>query len=290
MVEEKESGELLDRVTRDVNELPSLPFIIMQIIKLLDDPKATVNDLQQIIGRDQALAAKVLRLANSAFYGFSRKIATLSEAVIILGFNTLKSIAFAASAYKVFNKKLTGYSLEHGALWKHSMGTAMGARMIAKKAGLKDVELAFVSGLLHDIGMLILNYYVNEKAVEVYKVIEEKNINFVDAERDVFGFDHCTVGSRVAMKWRLPEILQEVLLNHHRPGNAKQNQLLVNTVSVADVVCYKSGLGLKGNGFNYSIRQDVLNQVNLTKNDVDEITEIVSKLSSEFEQMFGEQV
>ena len=140
-----------------MRNLPTLPLIVTRLLELIEDPGSAIQDLQEVISMDLALTAKVLKLANSAYYGYPREISTLTQAVIVLGLNTIKSLVLAASAYNIFYKELPGYKMARGGLWFHSFLTASFAKMIAKKKVPAAQETAFIAGLLHDMGKQVMS-------------------------------------------------------------------------------------------------------------------------------------
>ena len=152
----------LEAIVEAVNDMPALPHIVLKVMELTEDPNATAQDINAVLNQDQGMTAKVLRLANSAFYGFPRRIATITDATLFLGFKTVRSIVMAASVSDILSKEMTGYALAPGELWRHSQCVAMAARHIAKKNKSALVDLAYTAGLLHDIGKVILNDMVKE--------------------------------------------------------------------------------------------------------------------------------
>ena len=142
----------LESIVEAVNDLPALPQVVVQVIKLTEDPDSTAQDINYVLNQDQAITAKVLKMANSAFYGFPRRIGSVTDAIIMLGFRTLRSIVMAASVSDILNKEIEGYALEYGELWRHSQCTAMAARLIARKSKFAFLDLAYTAALLHDIG------------------------------------------------------------------------------------------------------------------------------------------
>jgi HD-like signal output (HDOD) protein len=154
---DKESDQLWDKIISESENLPVLPDIINKVLQEIDSETSNPDSFQKIISQDPVLTAKVLKMSNSAYYGFSREISTISEAVLILGMDTLKSLAIAASAVKLLNRDVVGYGLGEGGLWKHSLAAAMSATLIAKQMNIKDAEKYFVAGLLHDIGKILLS-------------------------------------------------------------------------------------------------------------------------------------
>ena len=281
-----DSKVMMDNILKELSDLPSLPAIVSQLIELLNDPEANVKDLQTIISHDQALTAKILRLANSAYYGFSRRISTITEAVIILGFATIKSLAFAASAFKMFNSRFEGYTLNKGDFWKHSLVSALSARIIAHRIKYRELEVAFIAGLMHDIGKMVLSRYVKNSFMEIMRQVTVDKKNFAEAERSVLGFDHAAIGGKVAQKWNLPKTFHEVITYHHQPELSKEEKPLTAIVHVADSLALMMGYGLGVDGLNYPLSREALKTTGLSKNDFKEIIVQVEASVKEIESVF----
>ncbi|MDD3270093.1 MAG: HDOD domain-containing protein [Syntrophomonadaceae bacterium] len=227
----------LDSIIKTVNDLPSLPHLVVKIMQLTDNPHVTARDINEVLSQDQGLVAKVLRMANSAYYGFSRHISTVTDAVICLGFKTVRSIVMAASVNDLLNRELKGYGLNKGYLWKHSQDTAAAARLIAmQNCPDVDCEVAYTAALLHDIGKIILDAPMRDLYAEVLSTASQNNISFYDAETKVLGFNHALAGSRVVERWNLPAELVESIAFHHTPEQAVLNPKL------AALLCFSNAL------------------------------------------------
>jgi len=243
----------LESIVEAVNDLPALPTVVTRVIQLTDDPDSTAQDINNVLNQDQAITARVLRLANSAFYGYTRRINTVTDAVVFMGFKTIRSIVIAASVSDILNQEMAGYALEHGELWKHSQCAAMAARLIARKAKLPTLDLAYTAGLLHDIGKVILNRTMKEAYFEVVEKVGEGEISFDQVENEILGFNHASVGSRVAAKWNLPDQLVEAIEFHHNPDQAVINPKLTAIVHLADAICVAMGIGIGVDGMLYPV-------------------------------------
>lgn len=243
----------LESIVEAVNDLPALPSVVTRVIQLTDDPNSTAQDINNVLNQDQAITARVLRLANSAFYGYTRRINTVTDAVVFMGFKTIRSIVIAASVSDILNQEIAGYALEHGELWKHSQCTAMAARLIARKVKFPTLDLAYTAGLLHDIGKVILNRTMKEAYFEVVEKVSEGEIPFNQVEDEILGFNHAVVGAKVAAKWNLPDQLVEAIALHHDPDHATVNPKLTAIIHIADAVCVSMGIGIGVDGMLYPI-------------------------------------
>lgn len=261
----------LEEIVARVDALPSLPHVVTRVMQLTEDPDSTILDITAILDQDQSITAQVLRMANSIYYGYSRRIATVSDAIILVGFNTIRSIVLAASVSKILKKELSGYVMSEGALWTHSQCAAVFARMLARRAGFKSAELAYTATLLHDIGKVVLNSYLHDTYSEVIARVEESKLPFHLVEDALFGYNHASVGARVAEKWNLPPALVEAIACHHEPGKARENPELAAIVHVADAVTLQMGMGLGVDGLLYPFSSQALDALGLDETDLEEL-------------------
>lgn len=259
-----------EEVAARVRDLPALPTVVTEVLRVTRDPDSSVFDLTEVLARDQALTAKVLRLANSALFGFPRRIATLSDAVVLLGFHTIKSLAIAGSAFSVMDRAVEGYGLERGWMWQHGIAAGAAARFLAKKWRPALAEEAFIGGLLHDLGKIVLDSYVGEAFDEIIKKVRRENKPFASAERDILGFDHAAVGALVAEAWALPGDLVAAVRYHHSPSEATEDTALVGLAHLGNIVALSTGFGVGADGLAAPLDGDVLAQLGLGVGHVEE--------------------
>jgi len=279
-LDEKKSALLWKKVIAEAENLPSLPDIVSKVLEQIDNPNSNPKDFQEIICKDPVLTAKVLKMSNSAYYGYSREIATISEAIIILGLDTLKSLVIAASAYASLSREAEGYGLQRGALWRHSLATAAGARSIAKQIGYKEIEKFFVAGLLHDIGKILLNRYIGKFIDKINTLTKMRDISFDIAEREVMGFNHCDVGAELSNYWKLPDLFYDIAKYHHTPSACTtKNRSLVEIVHIADILSYSLRIGIGKDGAYYKPSEKIFEKYNIDKKTRDKfITKIHTSL------------
>jgi HD-like signal output (HDOD) protein len=239
-------NERYRRFIEQIDNLPSLPSIVSRLIQVVNSPDTSADDAAKLIQKDPALTTKMLRLANSAFYGIPRSISSVSSAVVILGFNTIRSLVLSASVMKMFSgSKKPAFDKDR--FWKHSIVCALAAKTIVRQfinIRMMDPESAFCAGILHDIGKLIFSEFAGEDYQEVCKFAQTNNVSLLDAERQIFGIGHSDIGRILADKWALPLDLEYALVYHHEPKNSDNLLDLVTTVHVADILTHQVGLGL----------------------------------------------
>ena len=275
------------RVLKRVNDIPSLPQFVIDTLKKLDDPKSSAQDVADKLSRDEGLVLRILRLANSAYYGLPRRITGVSEAISLLGFKTVKSIVLAASVYKFMDGSFTGYALDRGELWKHSLSVAFASRYLAKRIKGLDDEEAYVAGMVHDIGKIVLNDYVRFGYGIIAKLVEDDQVPFMDAERQVLGFDHAQVGGLIMEQWNLPETYMLAARYHHSPWElpeeSKAHQVFVDVIHVANILCLMLGVGLGADGLQYKIHQESLERLGIADVEVlmSDLVDLMAKVDEE---------
>jgi len=223
----------LEEVLADIRQLPSLPAVVGELIRTLDNESAGVDQLAEGIAKDQSLAARALRVANSPFYGIQHKVASIHDAIVILGFRAVGSLVTAASVTGFFSPpKSIPFDLTR--FWRHGIGAALCARALARASSM-DAEAAFTAGLLHDIGVLML---VTTRPAHYAVVLAHREANdclLVEAEQAVLGFDHAAAGAALASCWRFPEEVARAVALHHAPDGGMG---LVDVVHVANILAH----------------------------------------------------
>ncbi|HEB55983.1 MAG TPA: HDOD domain-containing protein [Gammaproteobacteria bacterium] len=232
----------INNLDREVRELPSLSVVVSQLLTLLQRDDVAMVELMEAIGRDQGLAVRILRIANSPFYGLSTHIASLNDAGAMLGVHTLYSIVTAAGIMGQF-PPTEDQSFDRLSFWKHAIGVGVCAQVLARHGGL-DVEVAFTSGLLHDIGKLVMAAYFESDFSQVLAYRDQHDCLLRDAEQAVLGFDHTVIGARVARHWKLPEPVTNAIKHHHTLLSVVSP--LSELVHVADILCRALDIGHGG--------------------------------------------
>ena len=231
---------LLQRIVQTTGDLPTLPPVANMVLDKLSDPDASVKQLHEIISRDQSLAARILKIANSSFYGCSRNITKVSDAIVIIGFKSIKSLILTT----VLQDFLKNFGLTEKLLWEHSLGCALGARIIAKTVKFSKIEEAFLSGLLHDLGKVVINLKLPQQmSIIIQDVYNHPGTTFLDIEQKTLGFDHAQVGQLVAQKWNFAEEIDEAIGTHHNPRQAQLMPVLACIIQLADGLANKLEIG-----------------------------------------------
>jgi putative nucleotidyltransferase with HDIG domain len=263
----------MDMLLARVHDLPALPSVVLRVMQLANQSEYSTRELADVIARDPSFSARILKLANSAYYGLPRAVGTISEAVLMLGNHTLRNLALMAATHETMRGAVVGYELEPGQLWRHSLACGLGAEKLASFSSHTDREEAFVAGLLHDVGKMILGLYVGDRMPEIRAYIEENQCSFVEAERAILGFDHAEVGGRIARRWNLPLSLTQAIAWHHEPVQRGQVTPLTAIVHVANICALMAGIGLGADGLGTQVSVAAMQTLHIEATHMEQITE-----------------
>jgi putative nucleotidyltransferase with HDIG domain len=228
-------------VLKRIRDVPALPDVVNQIIVLLGKPTANATEIAKLIAYDPGLTSRVLRMVNSASYGFTRQISSIQHGIMILGFNTVRGLVLSASIFKLMKKDTKTLGFDAQAFWAHSLLTAMLASFVCDTYQIKQKEEAFSGGMLHDVGKLILAQYFMQDYVTVLKQARHLSqptygMGFLKLELKMTGLSHTEIGTHLADKWKLPSALAECVRFHHHPEQATLHPQLVYSVALANQV------------------------------------------------------
>lgn len=261
----------LKKIIMDTKTLPTLPGVINKLNTLSDNDKSSVQEMAKIVSSDQVLSARILRLANSPSYGFYR-VSTISNAMILLGVNVVKSLALSSSIFAIMEK-------DSVSLWEHSLGVGVAANLIARKLGLSECEEIATAGLLHDIGKVIISLKCEEAEKSILKLVKERHIYVFEAEREIIDTDHAEVGAWLAKSWFLPDKLSEPIAFHHDVSLSQTHRIKTAAVHIADVLIKASGFGNSGDAFVPPIQEIAWDTLKLNEQLLSELVdEIEDKL------------
>lgn len=232
----------LDEAIMKAMELPVLPATTQKVLGLMSDPDVSIEKIKRLISNDPGLATKILKVANSAFYGGFRNIQNLSQAILRLGLNAVRNVVVATSMKNVYKR----FGLAEKLLWEQLIGAALASSLIARHTKVSDPEDAFIAGLLHDVGKVVLNNEYPERFAKVMERVYNDNIPFSIAEKEVFAFSQREVGALVVKKWGFPENLELFLKYFDDQEVISKERYMFNLVTIvmmADRMCQKFGMG-----------------------------------------------
>jgi putative nucleotidyltransferase with HDIG domain len=256
--------KVLRHKVESINTLPTVPSVLKRLSTVIEKPRITIVEISAFISNDPALTTKVLKMVNSAIYGFPGRIASVSHATMLLGLNVIKGLLLGVSVFELMQKTMSG-------LYEHSLACAIASRVIAQKKNLKEPEEVSVGGLLHDIGKVILTLEFAQQYENAMKEAEEKKISIFDAEKNQFNATHADVGSWLAEKWRFPRNLIEVIEFHHRPTLAKNAPLETAIVHMADLLVRARGFGFAGENYVPEVNPVAYELLKLSGQDIKDI-------------------
>jgi len=233
----------LARVMERVQQLPALSPVLHEILHSFSNEDVDIATLVNKISRDQGLAARVLRVANSAFYGLSSRVASIGEAVVVLGFHSVRSLVVAAGIINRFPPS-GGTRFDRLAFWRHAIGVGVCARVLAARLG-ENAETAFTAGLLHDAGRLVLDAYFHEEFERILAYHAAADCAMIAAEQETLGMTHTIIGFEMAKQWKFPSSIQSAIRDHHHPDSG-QPAVLTDIVHLANVLCHALEIGNSG--------------------------------------------
>ncbi len=271
----------------DSSEFSSINEVVSKVISVINDPESTIKDLKDIIKIDPPLSSKILRMVNSAYYSRGRVHTNIESSIIWIGFDIVKEMALNQKVCEIFNKDevIEGYSRKK--LWKHSVAVATMAKMIFRKEFGYPGDTAYVSGLLHDIGMIAEDQFVQEKFKKILNVSKEENKPIEDLETQYLGYNHADLGFYISAKWGLPLELREGIRFHHNPQYISENNFkLPMTILVSDFVCNSNeyGIGFASNSENNQF-ENCLDQLKIKSHSINMITKDLIEEMNKMEDM-----
>lgn len=280
---EKLKAKILSRL----GDLPAVSRVVFKARDVMANPDLGIKELASVIEKDPGMVSKVLRVANSAYYGLSGTVSSIQHATVLLGVKRVGEIISMSGASKLIDKPLVGYKMESGELWEHSLAVAFASKMLIQKKEPSLTSDAFVAGLIHDIGKMILDPYIAEKA-DMFESYLENAMTPLDAETRLIGLNHTEIGYEACVSWGIPEELRTAIKFHHHPADAEE-RLLAITVGLGDVLAGMSGLGTGAEGLVYPMESTALEHLGLCDEDIMTILgDMVESVQKVEEDILGE--
>jgi HD-like signal output (HDOD) protein len=284
--EDLPKGEILQKIIlRRLTELPPMPQVMFRAREVMNDPSSSFKALADILETDQAMATRVLRLSNSAYYGLAGKVTSVQHASVLLGYKTVGEIVSMAGSSSLLGKSLDGYQLDSGDLWRHSLAVAFASRLIANKTNPEMDNDAFAAGLIHDAGKLVLDKYILERKELFENLMSNGKSTFLDAEKEILGFDHSEIAADICDSWKIPKTLTKAVCYHHYPSRSGEN-ILAYIVHVADSLSLMSGMGTGIDGMLYKMDEKATEFLGIQEEDLSHImAETIESVEKIAEQM-----
>jgi len=267
----------VEEILSKVQQLPPFPRVALKVLEMVGR-EAPFKEIARVIELDEGFTAEILKICNSPFFGLSRKISSVQEAVVYLGEKYLLEIVTRTASKKYFEAAHRGYDLQRGELWRHAVACAVASDLLQERLGRgKDLAL-FTASLLHDIGKVVLSSYVADGLKEILERVRAGK-PFIEAEKEVIGMDHATLGGMIAKRWNFPEEIIDAILYHHNPKEAKTEYAA--KVHIADVLCSTLGIGAGNDELSEKIDSEVLKGLGLSGKD---LMEMLVELQDRYEK------
>jgi HD-like signal output (HDOD) protein len=283
------SKSLEQKKIEQIENLPTLPEVANKLLKIINDPTTTAVDVANLISRDLSLTSKVLRLANSAFYGIPRTVTTVQNAVVILGLKVINTMVFSITVVKMFPGDGSNSLFSRKKFWAHSLACAVLSRQLAlrmRKFTLFDPEECFCAGLIHDIGRVVLDQYFHENFLKAIQKAMESKIPLLQAENEIFGFNHMDVGDWLTSRWELPQDIRVPIVHHHNPAKTEYAREITTLVHLADSLCYEIQFGLPGLEAPPPVDAAMIAQLGFTQEDLDAVKASANDEIEKFQAAF----
>ncbi|MGD2186898.1 MAG: HDOD domain-containing protein [Desulfobacterales bacterium] len=235
----------VNEINRSIKGLQPIPQVALKVLRIINEELYEIQNVTEEIRKDQVISARTLQLCNSVMFASQKKIDSLDHALVMLGHRLLLKFVISASLNNFFSQAGQGYSLCKGGIYHHAVGTAIIAEKLADLTGKAEPSLAYTAGLLHDIGKVVLDQFINSGFSLFYRQLNEEGKNFSEVEKQVLGTDHTEVGADLAQNWFFPQSLVETIRFHHKPENASEHYELVHIVYLADLLMSRFNAGLE---------------------------------------------
>jgi putative nucleotidyltransferase with HDIG domain len=254
-----DKGQLSRVIESELEDLPTLPSVVIRVMETVNNPATSAADIKELISADQALTAKILRLVNSSYYGFPGKITTITHAVVILGFSTIRNLAISLGVANGFGPSSKIAALDGEEFWSHCVAVAYASALIArrKNATNRVLEEVFIGGLLHDIGKLFLDKYFPNQYNSALQIAQTHSISIREAEIEALGVDHTAIGKKVGEKWNLPPATVSMIAMHHDPGLVETHFDSIYIIHAADCLARNLKLGNAGDSLEPVLSPEV---------------------------------
>jgi putative nucleotidyltransferase with HDIG domain len=262
-------------ISRAMESLHPIPQVALKLLRLVNQGDYEISTLTDEIRKDQVLSARALKLCNSVFIGRREKAESLDHALVYLGRTLLMKFVISASINNFFQQAARGYSLCKGGLYHHAVGTAVIAEKIADLSQKADPMAAYTAGLLHDIGKVVLDQYIQSALPLFYRELQQEKKNFIEVEKDLLGIDHIEAGAHLARKWSFPDSLTESIIHHHHPEDSSRDRELVHMVYLADLLMSRFHAGLEIERLNTNALNSRLEALGMSTQRFAEIVDVI---------------
>jgi len=257
----------IQELIKEIKNLRPIAQIANQIMSIVENPNASLSDVADIIIYDPMTTANILRTCNSAYFGLSRKVESVHEAVSLIGLEQIVDLVLLKSGAENLKKEQQGYGLDEGDLWRYSVASALIARDLSEKKQLASSHMVFTAALLKDIGKVILNRFVGDSFPKIQALVDE-GASFREAEKKVIGVDHAELGGLVASNWQFSQKMVYIIQNHHLTDPKAKEDAETGIVYLSDIICMMMGIGGGADGLAYRFNDEVVSKLGFSEKDI----------------------
>lgn len=272
----------IQRIVKGIARLKPIPHVVNKIMTITQDPDSSMKELSEVISFDAMATANLLKAANSAYYGCSKKFDSIHQAIVFLGMEEVVDLVLMTSSAENLKRPQKGYGLTAGDLWRYSVASALLARKLATAKAMADVHFIFTAALLKDIGKVVLEQYVEDGLQKIQALVAQGNCSFREAEKAVLGIDHAELGAMVARVWQFSPKMVEIIGNHHHPGQSSRAAEETAIVYASDVLCMMMGINSGLDGLAYRFDRQAMESIGLTPTD---LQVIIADFSGELQKV-----
>jgi putative nucleotidyltransferase with HDIG domain len=272
----------VEMIIQASSELPPFPAVVNKALDLINNPQSSIQEVVETIQYDQVITANILRICNSAQYSLRQPVSSLEEALLFLGFNQLFAVIMSGALGGTMNRPVSGYDLEAGELWKHSVCSALLSQMLARRLNKDPSPLLFTAALIHDIGKVTLHSYVQQEFQTIKSLVKDQHKSFLAAEREILGIDHAELGALVVEQWHFPKEITTAIRYHHTPLSAETDRETVFSIYLCDLIAMLTGIGGGVDGLSYSGYDEVMNYFKLDGRDIEKF---IAQLGDELQRV-----
>ncbi len=269
-------------ILRSIDKLAAVPEFLLDVLNVLENPKSSINDAAKVINKDQSIVTRILAVANSPFYGLYRKVASVEQALIVIGMNEVKNIVTTLTILETFKNKSDRY-LNQKEFWEHSYLVGNLSKKLFMDFGYGRGSEAFIVGFLHDLGISITHKYFHESFIRIYNEVMANNQNYTEVEPYVIGMNHQEIGLNLIDRWNFPVELCQAVLFHHRPSKISGDKKLAAVVHLADYLVSSCNENKYFWDMNYTLDIEGLESIGITN--IKQVYEIKDKYSKMLESV-----
>ena len=268
-------------ILQKVMQLEPVPTVIHKVLSLAEDPDASLQDMVEVVERDPAITANLLKYVNSAHMGLAVKVDSVQQAVSMVGLQRVVDMVLSQNLSGNLNQAQKGYGLIKGDLWSQSLAVAVVARNLAKQRDMMSLPAIYTAALLKDIGKVILHEHVSDKLELIQNLVAEQGMSFVEAEKEILGMDHAALGGIIAKEWKFSDHMVFMIENHHLPLASSRNDPATATLYLADMVAMMVDTGIGVDRLAYHVHQDVFNDFFTDRNQIRDLMIAYKKVRRE---------